>query len=320
MAPPATEPRVGEFVEIVQKTLGAREDFKTFMNPAPRNYRDNIRFRFKSFNDFWGDERQDPRKDVVAWMRAALPDAVRRYIKERDDYLRDIPKLLDKVRWSRTGKPLFREITARGDKEVLIVPFQKDEQNAEVIVDPEHTEDALVLGYPQRDAKTGMEFEGAKPGTGKGTDPTVLFTPGMWKGEQGPATFADEVLFHELVHASRIIRGVQYLQHVDHDYDNREEYIAVVLTNIYLAEKGQTKLRADHSFHDDNPKARILIDPKNFLKNPQGVNITPVELIGSFKIRQPILYGALADIPKSVAWFNPIREYRELSKKFVDYP
>src|SRR5262249_52782436 len=156
------------------------------------------------------------------------------------------------------------------------------------------------------DAKTGVEFEGAKLGTGKGTDPTVLFTPGMWKGTQGPGTFADEVLFHELVHASRIISGVQYLQHVDHDYDNQEEYLAVVLTNIFLAEKGQTKLRADHSFHDDNPKLRILIDPKHFLKNPQGVNITPLELIGSFKIRQPILYGALADIPKSVAWFNPI--------------
>jgi hypothetical protein len=276
MAPPATEFAFDEFVEIVKKTLRGREDFKTFMNPAPRKYRDNISFRFKSFNDFWSDVRPDPRKDLATWVRSALPDAVRKFIKERDDYLSDIPKLLDTVRWSRTGKPLFREITAHSDKKVLIVPFQKDEQNAEVIVDAEHAEDALVLGMPQRDAKTGKEFHGAKLGTGKGTDPTVLLTPSMWKGKQGPGTFADEVLFHELVHASRIISGVQYFGlHVDQDYENREEYIAVVLTNIYLAEKGRTKLRADHSFHDDNPKLRILIDPKNFLKNPQGVNVPP---------------------------------------------
>jgi hypothetical protein len=40
---------------------------------------------------------------------------------------------------SKTGKPLFREITSRGNLELLIIPFRSDEPNAEVVVDPEHT-------------------------------------------------------------------------------------------------------------------------------------------------------------------------------------
>jgi hypothetical protein len=46
----------------------------------------------------------------------------------------------------------------------------------------------------------------------------------------------DEVLYHELVHASRMIAGVMNFTTVDHWYKNAEKYLAVILSNIYVSD------------------------------------------------------------------------------------
>ena len=49
----------------------------------------------------------------------------------------------------------------------------------------------------------------------------------------------DEVLFHELVHAARYLGGDFKKTPIPKmpEYDNEEEYFAVLITNIYISEK-----------------------------------------------------------------------------------
>src|SRR5262249_32352319 len=114
-------------------------------------------------------------------------------------------------------------------------------------------------------------------------------------------------LYHEMVHASRDMRGVTFFgPGVNRDYENREEYLAVALTNVYLSEKGQRYFRADHGF-----PPRVLIDPEKWLDNGQWANLPPEQLIEDFRIRQPTFYDALAKVE---AWFNPVKQHKERSR------
>jgi len=72
-------------------------------------------------------------------------------------------------------------------------------------------------------------------GTGGGSNTVIWYTAGMWSESRrpsGPGHQPDEVLHHELVHASRQMRGVMNQMPVNKGYGNNEEYLAVVLTNI----------------------------------------------------------------------------------------
>jgi Effector protein len=92
-----------------------------------------------------------------------------------------------------------------------------------------------------RDAVGRMMF-----GTGGGSNSVIWYTAGMWNEKHrpsGPGHQPDEVLHHELVHASRQMRGVMNEMPVNKGYDDMEEYLAVVLTNIYLSDKGQDSKR-----------------------------------------------------------------------------
>lgn len=91
-------------------------------------------------------------------------------------------------------------------------------------------------------------------GKGKGSMVRLLFTPGHWTGCKLAGARADIVLFHELVHAYRFVRGrmnripmsllpgektndparlKQLRINRVGSYPNREEFFAVVLENIY---------------------------------------------------------------------------------------
>ena len=118
-----------------------------------------------------------------------------------------------------------------------------------------------------------------------------------------PALESDEVLFHELIHASRLVNGVFSAKiKVNQGYTNEEEYLAVVISNIYLAEKGKNLFRASHS------NLSALPDLEGFLNNAQFVNLKPRELLNRFKAKQPLFFRDLADISSRRASFNPVRQ------------
>jgi hypothetical protein len=57
----------------------------------------------------------------------------------------------------------------------------------------------------------------------------------------------DDQLFHELVHAVRELRGeFNQILTWDKDWMNEEEFFAVLLTNIYLSERGKKNLRGNY--------------------------------------------------------------------------
>jgi hypothetical protein len=111
-----------------------------------------------------------------------------------------------------------------------------------------------------------------------GRDPhkiVVWFKPQQWK-ETLPASHAtiptnlrafqpgmlrDEVLLHELVHSGRLLDGFAQVSHklapnpddvapyANADsaaYENIEEFMTILVSNIYLSEKGQKVFRASH--------------------------------------------------------------------------
>jgi hypothetical protein len=131
-----------------------------------------------------------------------------------------------------------------------------------------------------------------------------MFSAHMWawqgetgtSGVNGPGSEADEVLFHELIHGLRHMAGVNARDNkLDNNFDNEEEFVAVALSNIYLAEKGRKFLRADHA--DFKPMAQ----PENFLKIPQNKRI-----LLKFKGEQRAFFDELAKIPAKKAWWNPL--------------
>ena len=120
--------------------------------------------------------------------------------------------------------------------------------------------------------------------------------------------FWDEVLFHELVHVFRQVSGKWNKQPLTfglNRYDDTEEFIAVLVANIYISDKTnkiKTGLRADHKTL--NPLSADLEGPFGFYRSGRQT----FSLIEAFcndnhgiSVR---IANDLADAP-----FNPIADY-----------
>jgi len=89
---------------------------------------------------------------------------------------------------------------------------------------------------------------------GGGTDVTMWYEPTAWstpsaKRSIDPANHfhADDVLFHELVHALRMMLGLMDLSKI-REWDNIEDLFAIMLTNIYNSSNNRDgDLRGDHA-------------------------------------------------------------------------
>jgi hypothetical protein len=107
----------------------------------------------------------------------------------------------------------------------------------------------------------------------------------------------DEVLLHELVHATRKIRGVLYRMSVSGGYGNQEEFLATLVANMYRSEKGLKQ------FFDYGGRP---INPGKFL----DAHLIPTArlVLGLMHTKQPSLFSALAGLPPARVPFNPIRQ------------
>jgi hypothetical protein len=214
------------------------------------------------------------------------------YRYQRDKHIEDVDGVLAQFLGMFTGRALKKAILDAGH-ELGIYPYLNF---------------ALYNIPPFRPSGLNSTAQGVSdaPGVG-GTDSIVMFSPHMWGqdgkagsfGYRGPGSEADEVLFHELIHGLRLMVGIDAQKNAVENYDNEEEFIAVVLTNIYLAEKRQQDLRGSHDAFTR------MLQPREFLKNPRYK-----QLLRNFRNKQGDFFDALADIPEEKAWWNPVRELR----------
>ena len=282
------------------------------LHPKPDAGHENIRIEFPGF-EFWMDQF-GVRKSHD--MRATLNLALHQYEQARHDYLKDIQKHLLRLKHFRTARAVLDEIRTRHHF-VLINPYRPwDEDDHNASAEPFHRADAAPLGMTVLDSDGDETFVGDTPviGTGKGSNVRVWYTPAMWADRsRGPASAPDEVLLHELIHASRQVSGVSRRRSV-RKYDNEEEFIGIMIDNIYLSEKNQRVFRGTHE-SDDDGNHDILRNPRRFLDNSQHLNIPPYRAIELLRMRQPKLYVALAAIGPGPgpghANFNPIRDWEK---------
>ena len=94
-------------------------------------------------------------------------------------------------------------------------------------------------------------------------------------------------------------------QTVDKGYGDKEEFLAVVVANIYMAEKKKRAFRESHSgFHR-------LPHPEAFLDNAQNITPSPRKLLAEFRSEQRKFFKDLAAITEHDAWWNPVRTYED---------
>jgi Effector protein len=290
------------------------------LHPKPDSSHENIRIGFPGLefwmNDFGARKSRD--------MHSMLNVTLHQYEQVRQHYLKDVRENLLKLKHYRTGRAVLDEIRTKHHF-VLINPYRpqdEDDQNART--EPLHRADAAPLGMTVLDSDGDVILDGdtAEIGTGKGTNVRVWYSPAMWADRsRGPASAPDEILLHELIHASRQVSGVSRRVRVK-KYDNEEELIAIMIDNIYLSEKNQRIFRGTHAANEDG-NHDILRNPRRFLDNSQHLNIPPYRAIELLRMRQPKLYVALAAIGPGPgpgrANFNPIRDWeKQRSNVLID--
>jgi hypothetical protein len=194
---------------------------------------------------------------------------------------------------------------------------------------------AYERNAPIRDENNDpMPSEGK--GTGAGANVVLFFSPETWNSKaasDGPGFKPDEVLFHELVHITRTIRGrMTHTQVEGGGYGNIEEYFATVITNVYMSDKGETRLRGlydNDSIHPNKTEVKVgnqeilvktdplpkdwsvMKDPDKFYDNADNLNPPPRDLMQIFKAKQTDFYLALAHLPEIRPTFNPVgRHFR----------
>jgi hypothetical protein len=224
---------------------------------------------------------------------------VQAYRKDRDEYFVEIKKLLADMDGKRSGTALLEEIADIPDKNLVVSP------NRDSIF-----RTGAGVGLLRKSALSRRAG-----GYGTGANSEIRFTPSQFRDfiwMLVPASSPDEVLYHEMIHSSRQMRGLVDPIPVDQGYGNQEEYLAVVLTNIYLSEKDPSRrvFRGDHSL-----KLALLVGMEAtwFLRNPQHVSMSPRTLMENFRWSQPKFYRALANLDPSPR-FNWVGEYYREAK------
>lgn len=147
---------------------------------------------------------------------------------------------------------------------------------------------------------------------GGGSNASLYFTPGgggtdkaCSAGHGTCASLDDEILLHEMVHALRYMQGVDNPVPTTGRYKNEEEFLALVVTNVYMSKKKGNKL-----LRPDYERVGPLQAPWNtsdgFLTDSENKSI----LEYYSKAWQPV-FGQLGDIETA---FNPFRPFKTPKK------
>jgi hypothetical protein len=254
------------------------------------------------------------------------------------DYETKVLSILNDLSAGKTGKILLNAISRIG-KSLWIIPYiptgedkacgadnnpyrgNRSDYTGKIgwaiqIMGSSYREDETAKGRPvmNRDhtREKGFFSDTELTGTGKGISPTVRYSPEIWGAgtscSNGPGSTAHAVLFHELVHSYRSMKGSVRGTPTKNglkDYGNCEEFLAVMVSNIFIADPttparavGSRTLRRDHIGFVPLPSE--LSTTFGFLSNPE--NVIMVERL---KNQEPKFTKALASVD---CFFNPFGE------------
>jgi hypothetical protein len=236
-----------------------------------------------------------------------------------DGYQTEVMIMLSRLRWSWTGWALVTDIwRQRQNKSMLIIPWDKmpywnpkgywDEYNA-TASPVQYKPNPKVPVQPDKAPFAG--FSGKH-------DALIRFNPQMWtppqvaaagfvsaaKFVQAPGIRADEILLHEMVHGLRQMRGTTDMHKpVDYpNYDTVEEFMAIVVANVYRSEVKRPGLRMDH--HGFQPLTAGLEDPQKFLDAPGAGGESNRSRMLQLKKDHP---DFVKDLKQAPAAFNPFK-------------
>jgi hypothetical protein len=232
----------------------------------------------------------------------------------QQEYEQAVKWSLDLISHSQTGQALLRAMQ-RTSKRLSIKPWRKKEVSAGG--GPFDMSAATAKGKLQRDPDTGklvIDAQGNLPiaGTGKGSDVEIRYTPSMWgfggasvsvyPPMSSPGAGRTSVLFHEMAHAYRMMRGNLYCGPMA-GYDTEEEFFAILLSNIFVTDPSSAvlvrTLRRDHGDFSQ------LMPPQStslgFLQDPVNKS-----LVAGICEQEKLL---TLDLISVNATFNPIKAY-----------
>jgi hypothetical protein len=170
-----------------------------------------------------------------------------------------------------------------------------------------------VVALPEDECNAHGLFTGLRVIDGRSYEGQLQFNPDVYmngsrcyKRVHRPFKEPDHVLFHELIHAHRAASG-QLAKHETlmaglSGYSNEEEFLAVVLTNIYISETKGKGLRADYYSYDEL-KGALSTSVGFFASGPQALQI-----LTDFSHDQEFLFDELAKVK---AKFNPLAAMKE---------
>jgi len=235
------------------------------------------------------------------------------------NYISEVRAQFKPIKSSLMGKTLLAEIGRTGNRVRIIPYWDYLHQNADATPWDGVNETTGKLESWIAATRRGAPLwndgaRGPEAGTGAGTNCEIRYTPSMWHAGDGQGKAPDEVLFHELVHASRDMRGVAYEGPVNRNYDNTEEYIAIILQNMYLSEKGQDVFRGGHTRGRIQPLRGA--DADRLLLNPQHVNMSPASIIQNFKDTQPEFYRDVVNLPPGRPKYNWVKEFNQNAQQW----
>lgn len=250
-------------------------------------------------------------------------------------YVEEIMKLLGTLMGTETGAIILNAISASG-KRLVIRPWMEFESNASAWAESFRRsvqkgnplfirEDSPLTPFDDRFLPGSVtEHWGSISdyfGIGGGANAFLEYTPPIpslknipWSlsGELASKPFfaPDQVLFHELTHSYRQTTGQQtHVPLIGYAlrYEETEEFLAVLLSNIYVSETGGTVLRGDHGVAVLRPE---LTKPGGFFGDtPEGRSHRGALALTKL---DPSMFRKLANVRS--APFNPLRDLMIESK------
>jgi hypothetical protein len=161
-----------------------------------------------------------------------------------------------KDEWERKTQDVFRTLEGTRVGGVLIRLINNVRRSLTVrpVASSLIGETRAAANAPVHAGERGQQVKPGEPqlADGLGSGATLWFDPDAWSGTAkstvDPASHMapDDVLFHECVHAYRFMRGKAIGKKMEF-FENREEFYAVLLTNIYVADRNRLQdLRGSH--------------------------------------------------------------------------